>query len=554
MNQAPLLAVSDTILWLKVTITAGTLVLLYLRYRGVKISNPLSKALIVFAVLFSFGVFHNLGNFRGGTFVHYADMFHYYLGSKYFKELSHFELYNAVLVADTEQGNELARIPWYTDLRTYQNTQRATALEDAARIRGLFSNERWSEFKGDVAFFKKATGMPRSSGFAFLLMDHGYNGSPVSTFVLGALANIVPVTQLQLLAFLDVLLVIGMGVLVFHTFGFEMGALFSVFFCANYLNPYDYLSGCFLRYDWLFYLVAAVCMLERGRYAASAAFLTLSAMIRVFPAVLFFGMAVIIFKNVRATRALDAKHKRFILTATVTGTALFLLPAATQGSVLEPWQEFSKRLAIHDDGVYVNHIGLRGIALFEPSHLSLDRFVETFKSAQTNDIVRNWQDVKEAEHKRKKPLVAFGSLLILVALTAIIWKRESEVESLLWPLVLVYAVSFPSHYYYAFLCLFILLFFRRPSSLHAFVPLALLLTFNLGALLTDYFRPSPIVFYTLVNIYLFVCVLSMLGFELYASVLGKIPLKVAASIAPQAAASPEETQRQRRRPKKARGR
>jgi hypothetical protein len=86
----------------------------------------------------------------------------------------------------------------------------------------------------------------------------------------------------------------------------------------------------------------------------------------------------------------------------------------------------------------------------------------------------------------------------------------------LWPLLLVYTASNPAHYYYAFLCLFVLLFFRRHNVLDALVPLCLLLAVNIGILVTDYFGPSPIVFYTLANIYLFVCFSSILGFELYA--------------------------------------
>jgi hypothetical protein len=559
MDQAPLLAVNDTILWLKVILSAATIILLYLRYRKGKTSAASPKThssgttvAIGLAVVLSFGVFHNLGTMRAGTFVHYADMFHYYLGAKYFKELGYFELYNAVIIADAEQGNELARLPFYTDLRTYQNAPREKALEQTVRVKGVFSEERWVEFKDDVAYFKQATGGPSSPGVIFLLMDHGYNGSPISTFILGVIANIVPVAQLSLLASLDVLLVVAMGALVFRTFGFEMGSLFSVYFCINLLNPYDYISGAFLRYDWLFYIVVSVCLLERGRYASSAFFLTLSAMIRVFPAVLFYGMAVIIFKNVKATRAVDKKYVRFVLAAGATATVLFFLPAATLGSALQPWKEFADNIAIHDSGVYVNHLGLRGVALFEPSHLSLDRFAEAFKSTQSDDIVRNWQDIKEAEYKQKKPAMLFASLLVLICLTTIIWKRESETESVLWPLVLVYAASYPSHYYYAFLCLFVLLFFKRPNSLHALVPLCLLLALNIGTLVTDYCRPSPIVFYTLVNIYLFAFVILILGFELYVNAREKGRLTTAAIVQRPAEAGQDGGRRERRRPSRAR--
>jgi hypothetical protein len=532
-QSSPLLTFSDTILWLKVILTAATLVLLYFRYKKAKTSGASTepypfrtKGLIVLAVVFSFGVFHNLGDFRGGTLVHHGEMFHYYLGSKYFKELGYYELYNAVIAADAEQDNALARLPFYTDLRTYQNTQRETALKDIDRVKNLFSEERWNAFKDDVFFFKTATGMPRSPGLLLLLMDHGYNASPPSTFILSVLTNIVPVTHLRLLAWLDVVLVVAMIELVFRTFGFDMGALFSVYFFVNILNDHDYISGSLLRYDWLFYIVVAVCLLEKGRYASSSFFLTLSAMMRIFPAVLFYGIGVTIFQKVKTTRTVDKKFIRFILAAGLTGLVLFLVPAVQLGSVLQPWKDFAAKTALHDSGVYVNHLGLRGIVLFEPSHLSLDKFVETYKSDYTNDIVRHWQDVKEQEFKQKKPIIVVASLFVVACLTAIIWKRKAvESESVLWPLLLIYTMSYPSHYYYTFLCLLVLLFFRRTDSLSALVPLSLLLIFNIAALVTDSFGPSPIVFFTLINIYLFICLSSILGFELYMSVFRKGPVR-----------------------------
>jgi hypothetical protein len=94
-------------------------------------------------------------------------------------------------------------------------------------------------------------------------------------------------------------------------------------------------------------------------------------------------------------------------------------------------------------------------------------------------------------------------------------------------------VSYASHYYYAFLCLFILLFFRRTDARSAFVPICLLLVFNIIALVTDWFHPSPIVFYTLINIYLFICLSSILGFELYANVFTKGRLAPVTGVSPQ---------------------
>ena len=529
MTESPLLSVNETILWLKVLITAATLVVLYVRHRSASAPDASARNhpawtrwVVIAGVFLSFGVFHNLGEFRGGTFVHHGEMFHYYLGPKYFEELGYYELYNAVLVADAEEGNELARLPFYTDLRTYQNAPRSQALRDGERVRGLFSQARWREFKSDVAFFKEVTSTPEGTGAGFFLMDHGYNGSPVTTFVLGLITNAAAVTQLTLLASFDVLLVIAMALLVFRTFGLAMGALFSVYFCVNALNAYDYVSGSLLRYDWLLCIVAAVCGQARGRYALSGCLLALAAMLRVFPAVLFVGLGIVVIQRWRATRSVERSHVRFMIAAAVTGLALLVLPAVSLGSVVGPWKDFATNTALHSEGVYVNHLGFSGIALFEPSHLSLERFVEKYQTARTPDVVRHWQDVKEYELGKKKPLIYVVSGLVLLCLVAIVRKRE-ESEGLLWPLLLIYTLTFPALYYYGFLCLFVLLFFRRERSEERFFPLAALMTLNLGVLVADSFALSPIVFYTWVNIGLFVCLSSILGFELRSIFVAKAP-------------------------------
>jgi hypothetical protein len=287
---------------------------------------------------------------------------------------------------------------------------------------------------------------------------------------------------------------------------------------VNILNDSGYISGGLLRYDWLFCIVMAVCLLERKRHASSAFFLTLSAMLRIFPFALFYGIGVVMYRKVRTARAVDRDSGRYVIAAAVTGTALFLLPAVCLGSVWQPWSDFASKTALHDSGVYVNHLGLRGIALFEPSHLSLETFVKTFNTPTTTDLVRHWQDIKEKEFSEKRPLIAFCTLIVLVCVTVILRKgtaEDGESGSVIWPLLLIYTMSFPAHYYYAFLSLFVLLFFRRSNTLRAFVPLSLLLVLNIAALVTDSFSPSPIVFYTLVNIYLFLCLVSIVGFELY---------------------------------------
>jgi hypothetical protein len=60
------------------------------------------------------------------------------------------------------------------------------------------------------------------------------------------------------------------------------------------------------------------------------------------------------------------------------------------------------------------------MVLFEPSHLSLERFVKKYSETHADDIVRYWQDVKEKEYRRKKPVIVFSAMFVLMCLTAVV--------------------------------------------------------------------------------------------------------------------------------------
>lgn len=74
------------------------------------------------------------------------NVFHYYLGSKYFKELGYYDLYTCALEADGEGNNVWKTQELVRDLSTYKLVERA---ELPACPRGNFSSQRWESFKND---------------------------------------------------------------------------------------------------------------------------------------------------------------------------------------------------------------------------------------------------------------------------------------------------------------------------------------------------------------------------------------------------------------------
>ena len=99
----------------------------------------------------------------------------------------------------------------------------------------------------------------------------------------------------------------------------------TVFWGCNAPANFYWTGGAFLRQDWLFFLVAAVCCARKRKFALAGAALTWSALLRVFPVVLFGGVGLIMLFTLIRTRRFQRDQLRFV--AGGAGGAL-LIPAS----------------------------------------------------------------------------------------------------------------------------------------------------------------------------------------------------------------------------------
>ena len=63
-------------------------------------AEPCSRAVLLCSAL----VWSNIGSIQGCASVHYWDVYHYFMGTKYFPELGYFELYRCVATSEREAG------------------------------------------------------------------------------------------------------------------------------------------------------------------------------------------------------------------------------------------------------------------------------------------------------------------------------------------------------------------------------------------------------------------------------------------------------------------
>jgi hypothetical protein len=254
---------------------------------------PALLAALAATAAFSIPVFFNFFNYHFGGFVNPHEFFHYYLGSKYAREVGYFDLYNAAVVADAETGLAIQRDGEITDLRTYGYRSVPSVLAERDRIEARFSPARWQEWVKDVSYFKRRLKGPQWSE---VLRDMGYNATPVWSMLAGAAWSGHVATDdaagMTGLALLDVALLSAAVLCVGWAFGAWPALLMIVFLASSYLMAHVHMKGAFLRTDFVVALVAAMCLLRKGRHGLAGALVGYSALVRVFPVIFLFGPGV----------------------------------------------------------------------------------------------------------------------------------------------------------------------------------------------------------------------------------------------------------------------
>jgi len=303
--------------------------------------------LLIVLAYFAIGNYYNWGNWRYNAFVNAYEFYHYYIGAKYSPEVGYFHMYEATLLAD--QTAEAAK-PIFTKshVRNLETGRKTTStqdvLNDADRIRGYFSEARWQEFLIDIRWFKEHLVPSRFSG---MIGDKGYNATPVWTLIVGGvLSENIPTSEpppwfidypmsgyrafmnwvfaeedivrpdgtieeaeqrplypglrtepdgepngMLFLALIDQMMILAALMAVWWAFGFRATLLMIIVLGTSYVMKFSHMKGAYLRTDFCMALILGICMLKKDKYGWAGVFLAYGFLSRVFPAVIFFGVA-----------------------------------------------------------------------------------------------------------------------------------------------------------------------------------------------------------------------------------------------------------------------
>ncbi|MBX3178375.1 MAG: hypothetical protein KF886_13525 [Candidatus Hydrogenedentes bacterium] len=317
-------------------------------------------ALGVLAIL-SVAFFLDFGYYpKHGRFMNPHGWYHYYLGAKYSAELGYDDLYNATVVANTENNGRLMH-DRVRSMRTYAMEPAADIMRDAERYRALFTPERWDAFKKDVAYFQEITIPRRWPG---VVHDKGYNATPVWNMFGAWITNATDTAQpfhMRLLLWLDPLLLALMLGAVRSAFGARVMLLVLVYFGAHFafgMYGVNEIRGALLRWDWLACLGIAICLLRLGHFKSAGALVAVAGMSRLFPLVFLFGMGARFAWDIYTNRRIARHYVEFFWAFAAVAVALVTASVVWDGG-LQHWRDFLEKIALHDEDLVSQRTGFK---------------------------------------------------------------------------------------------------------------------------------------------------------------------------------------------------
>jgi hypothetical protein len=461
-------------------------------YYEVQTERPLSTrvkqlvgSVLAVAALVCFFLFFHL---EYKPYYHRWELFHYYMGSKYAKELSYERLYVCSAIADGETGNlRVAKHRKLRDLRVNLLVPSAPFLEQPGQCKDHFTPQRWDDFKKDVVFFRTAAG--GGAWWNEMQQDHGYNPPPVWTIAGHYLSMVAPASHefFKALAAIDVTFTALLFIAIGWAFGWRVLLVAAIFWGIQEPAPFLWTGGAFLRQDWFLLAVLSAC-LARKRYFFWAGFcLMYAGLLRVFPLILWAGPGLVILAAIwrwyraRGSAPTSPRPKVTLAwlkqswqlpwmrhTRLVAGGALalaILFPWSLHvADGMTAWKEFTHHISVHNNTPLTNHMGLKTALSTSPEGRM--KYGRDHRSA---DPFQGWKEGRRARFHAMLPVYVGVVALLSGMLALACWKIRSIWMAMALSLVLVATLVEATCYYYSIWILAALMTRVRPSMGKALV-------------------------------------------------------------------------------------
>ena len=439
--------VEQSLYWIKAMIAlgaaAGSVYEAQLIAQKKKVRACWTKGIAFALSILAVASYFRFGDFGYEDYYHRHEFFHYYLGSKYDRELGYERLYAcaALAQADSGQTNEV-RARKLRNLATDHLQPATQVLDNPEECRSRFKTpERWEAFKADVKVFRNTSSLQYWND---MQKDHGYNPPPVWTVmghILSSLHHATP-TYMKMLAGLDIAFFAGVFWAVYWAFGWRVMAIAMIFWGCQLPAEYFWTGGAFMRQDWLFYLVLSCCLIRKRYYAMGGAAFAYSTLLRVFPGVLLAGWVVVAATYLWKHKRMNPNHMRVMLGG-IAATAI-LVPVSIAFAGADSYPAFYKHIQVHNNTPLTNNMGLATILA-----QSYEGRMEVVRDEKLLDPFSKWKEMRRDRLKSFRPFH-----IVLVAGLAIAFIKVVRRVKLLWiaqalSLALVISMVEVTCYYYS---------------------------------------------------------------------------------------------------------
>jgi hypothetical protein len=399
------------------------------------------------------------------------NVYHYYVGSKYFNELSYFGLYAATLTADDNfqaekkkaKGKRAKRLKRVRDFKQLKKARdmRDYLVKPRKKIVDSFSDyemepARLEQLGRDTRFLRTFMGI-RPPGWTNTLQDLGYNPGPAWTIVGVPLTNLVPPKwpYFHLISNSDVPLFLLTFLLLWWGFGLRVASAMALWCCTIQFNESRFAGG-FLQYDWFASVLMSAAFYRRGWYRAAGVALTWGAMTRVFPGFLILPFVIWAARDAfgglrggdggllrSAWFGIKHRHRAFLLSFTLACGVLFVGSHFT-GQGLSTWPEWVEKIGRHSETHAVTsnqRVGVGRLAIHKPK-----------KGQPWGELRGDRNDRLDEARPKKRKLQLFGLLLLIPALV-----RRRDMDGFVLAMFSVFCAVVLSRYYASTWSIFFLL-------------------------------------------------------------------------------------------------
>jgi hypothetical protein len=427
---------------------------------GERLSAKATRRILIGLTVVGFLTYFDFGNpnVRYGNYYHRHEFYHYYLGAKYSHALGYTRLYECTMVAEVENGRGAQvqkREIRDLSVNLIRPVGETYLFQHPEECKKRFSPEQWESFKKDVSWFESTA---RGGYWENMQQDHGYNPPPVWTAEGKLFANLAPAgdTFFKLLALIDVALQAASLLMIGWAFGPRVMAIASVFWGCNAAGNFYWTGGAFLRQDWIFLLIASVCFARKRKFALSGASLTYSALLRVFPMIVFGGWAIVMGIHLWKKRKLHPDHVRAI-----AGCALcagLLIPASIAVAGVDAYREFAAHIRVHNRTPLTNHMGLETMLVHNWSGRM--RFT---RDSTLDDNFELWKQGRRDRFDHLKPVFLAISGVVFLWMAWALRRTKSLWIAAGLSIPLVVSLTNLTCYYYCFFVIMIPLMRATPS-------------------------------------------------------------------------------------------